>query len=216
MPTAGTSAATNTNRVFDGSGTGTTPPPISVFPNNLKFGVISSGFFYHMKFQIKNNTLDPMRVKVFCTSGHNERNMIRQVGLPDIAAPGMTVTITLEVTTEHAGMSVFHLKVAQNLNDYVCEKEILAHIVTQETFKYVKKSLQIQKRPIHEHNVEAAGPLMANSSVNTPIASMSEALIMDDEDIDDLLDLPTTPNLFWDPFAKCLRIDPLLGQVRKQ
>eukprot|EP01031_Cornospumella_fuschlensis_P025018 gene25018-30220_t len=213
MPTAGTSAATNTNRVFDGSGTGTTPPPLSVFPNVLKFGVISSGFFYHLRFQIKNNTLDPMRVKVFCTPAHKERNMIRLVSLPDIAAPGMTVTITLELTTEHAGMSMFHLKVAQNLNDYVCEKDILAHIVTQETFKYVKKSLQIQKRPIHEHNVEAAGPMIANVSMNTPITSMSEALIMDDEDIDDLLDLPTAPNVFWDPFAKCLRIDPLLGQV---
>ncbi len=36
---------------------------------------------------------------------------------------------------------------------------------------------------------------------------------MDDDEIEDLLSLPMAKNIYWDPFEKCLRIDPLLGKV---
>lgn len=188
---------------------------MQIAPTHLKFGVIPNGFYYNLKFSIKNNTLSPMRVRVECTPTYGEKNSIRIVHLPDLVAPGMSTSITLELSSEFPGMAKFQLRVSQNHDSFVLERDIDAHIVTQETFKYVKKSLQIQRRPVHQPNVEAAGPMvgLVQGSTHTPITSFSEALIMDDEDMDDLLDLPMTSTTYWDPFAKCLRIDPQLGHV---
>lgn len=192
-----------------------TNPVISIMPSTLKFGVIPCGFYYNLKFSIKNNTLVPMRIKVDIKPAFGEKNTIRIVQLPDLIAPGMSTSITLELSSEHVGMARFVLRVSQNHSDFALAHDVEAHIVSQETFKYVKKSLQMQKRPVHLPNVEAAGPMLGavNNSVATPITSFSEALIMDDEDINDLLMVPMAPNVYWDPFAKCLRIDPQLGGV---
>eukprot|EP01039_Chlorochromonas_danica_P010773 gene10773-11973_t len=201
-----------------GAGTGSNEGDkvISIHPEVLKYGVISTGFYYHLKFQIKNNTLSPVRVRVELQPSYGEKNSIRLVQLPDLVAPGMTTSITLELTPEFPGLAKFHLTVSQNHNNYSLKRDIDAHIVTQETFKYVKKSLQIQKRAVYQPNVEPVGPmlgLMSSSSTQTPITSLSEALIMDDEDMYDLLAIPMTPLTIYDPFDKCLRIDRLLGQV---
>jgi hypothetical protein len=191
-------------------------PIINILPDKLKFGVISSGFYYTLKFSIKNNTLSPMRVRVDCYPTEGEKNSIRLAQLPDIIAPGMTTQIVLELTTEHVGQSSFRIKIGQNLTPLVFERIVDAHIVTPETFRYVKKSLHIQKRPIYFTNVELVGPMVGiyNTLTQASVATtFSETLIMDDEDMDDLFDLPMAPNVYWDPFSKCLRIDPQLGEV---
>ncbi len=191
-------------------------PVLTISPAVLSFGVVSCGFYYNLKFNVKNHETVPIRIKIHCTPFQDEKNIIRVVNLPDIVAPGMETLITLELTAEFPGISMFNLKITQNYDNSIYSKYIEANIVTQETFKYVKKSLELQKRPIHRHNVitlSAVQGYMENSSINTPITSFSEALIMDDEDLDDLLSYPRAPNVYWDPFEKCLRIDPSLGSV---
>jgi hypothetical protein len=193
-------------------------PIITIAPSLLTYGVVASGFYYNLKFTLQNNALTPIRVKLVCTPFEGEKNQIRLLNLPDKIAPGMSTPIAVELAAEHPGISVFNIRITQNYDSTVYNKLIEANIVTQETFKYVKKSLQLQKRPIHKHNVTTlsaiSGFMNETASITTPATTFSEALIMDDEDLDDLLDYPRSSNVYWDPFDKCLRIDPDLGKVR--
>lgn len=193
-------------------------PVLTIAPSVLSFGVVSAGFYYNLKFEIKNHETTPIRIKVMCSPLDGEKNNIRVVNLPDIVAPGMVAHIAVELTAEYPGISIFNLRITHNFDSTVYSKLIEANVVSQETFKYVKKSLELQKRPIHRHNVTTLSAIMGylneNASISTPGTTFSEALIMDDEDMDDLLEYPTCSNVYWDPFEKCLRIDPVLGKVR--
>jgi len=190
-------------------------PIIGISPSRLNFGVVSAGFYYNMKFAVQNNSLHPIRVRITCTPNQEEQNTIRLVYLPDKIAPGISVTMTLELTAEYVGMSVFTLQVVQSADSRVYTRPVEANVISTDTFKYVKKSLQLQKRPIYRKNVTSVGAItgLDTTSVATPTTSFSETLIMDDEDIQDLLDLPMVANTYWDPFDKLLRIDPEVGRV---
>ena len=191
---------------------------ITVSPDPLHYGVIAHGFLYNLKFSIRNNLNVPVRVKVGVKPVKNEENGIRLVNPLEIIAPGMSAHGILELTAEFPGSSLFQLTVAQSASSAVCTKLIEATVVTTETFKHVKKSLQLQKRPIYRPNVRIVGNIPAFDPLVSiaagPSATFSETKILDEEDIDDLLDLPMAPNVYWDPFQKCLRLDPQLGHVR--
>jgi hypothetical protein len=188
---------------------------IGIFPRRLYFGVISSGFIYRLKFAVKNNSLLPMRIRISCQPADNEPNPIRLVTFPEKIAPGMSCAMILELSAESVRNSHFELKVTQDHNKAVFLRTIEANIVTVETFKHVKKSLQLQKRPIYRKNIEVVGPLptLEQLSVHSFSTNLSENILMDDEEIEDLLSLPMTKNIYWDPFDKMLRIDPELGKV---
>ncbi len=189
---------------------------IGIFPKRLYFGIISNGFIYRLKFAIKNNSLLPLRIRVLCTSPEHEYNPIRLVTFPEKIAPGMSCAMILELTAEHVRNSSFVLKVTQDFNKVVFTRVIEANIVNVETFKHVKKSLQLQKRPIYRKNVEVVGPAptVEQLSIHSISTSLSENVLMDDEEIEDLLGMPLTKNMYWDPVDKCLRMDPELGKVR--
>jgi hypothetical protein len=101
----------------------------------------------------------------------------------------------------------------------VYTKVVDVNVVSAETFRHVKKSLILQKRPIYQPNVTVVGNIpnfdtLTDDLPNYSSATFSEAVLLDDDDIDDLISLPMAHNIYWDPFAKCLRIDPKLGKVR--
>jgi hypothetical protein len=129
----------------------------------------------------------------------------------------MSVQMTLELTAEFVCSSMFTLQVSTSADPRVYSRLVEANVISPETFKYVKKSLTLQKRPVYRANVSSAGPIQnvdgEGGSISTPITSFSETLIMDDEDIDDLTSLPMVQNTYWDPFSKMLRIDPEVGRV---
>jgi hypothetical protein len=213
LATLSTTAISNNDQLV----TDSVIPVLSITPTILTFGVVSCGFYYNLKFDVQNHETSPLRIKVSCEPLDGERNAVRIVNLPDVIAPGMSAQIIIELAAEFPGISIFNLKVIQNSDSSLYTKLIEANIVTQETFKYVKKSLELQKRPIHRPNVTTLAAIVGyneNASTATPATSFSEALIMDDEDLEDLLEYPTCSNVFWDPFDKCLRIDPSLGKVR--
>ncbi len=198
-----------TNRnMYDG-------PIITISPDRLFFGVVSSGFYYTLKFTIQNNSLSPIRIRATLHPRDDEKNLLRIINLPDRIAPGMLISITVELTAQVNSISMFDLRIVQNLDASVCTHLIEAHVVSPETFKYVRKSLELQKRPIYRQNVNMVTAIagMDTSSLATASTTFSEALIMDDEDINDLLMFPMAPNVYWDPFDKKLRIDPRLGGV---
>jgi hypothetical protein len=189
---------------------------ITIAPSKLVFGVISSGFFYNLKFTVQNNSLCPIRIRATIESREDERNKLRILNLPDRVAPGMCINITVELTAEIPGISYFDLRIVQNLDTTIFTQLIEAQVVNSETFKYVRKSLELQKRPIYRPNVSmltSISGMVDATSHGTTATTFSEALIMDDEDINDLLSFPMSSNVFWDPFDKMLRIDPRLGGV---
>lgn len=205
------------------SGMQTTQPKntdkVIIAPHKLNYGVISAGFLYNLKFTVQNNTTTPMRIRVACTPLKGESNTIRLVHLPDIIAPGLATTLLLELTAEFPMSSRFLLTVTQNHTSEVFSKEVEANIVTTQTFKHVKKSLVLQKRPIYQANVRVVAnipdfdTMMEDLHNYSSSATFSEAALLDEDDIDDLLSLPMVHNVYWDPFSKCLRLDPALGKV---
>ena len=194
-------------------------PIVGVSPKRLFYGVVSAGFYYNLKFSIQNNSLAPIRIRLSCTPFDGEKNTIRVVYLPDKIASGMSVQLTLELTAEFVASSMFTLQVSTSADPRVYSRLVEANVISPDTFKYVKKSLTLQKRPIYRSNVTSVGPIMnlggegGGGSVATPVTSFSETLIMDEEDIEDLTSLPMAQNIYWDPFSKMLRIDPDVGRV---
>jgi hypothetical protein len=182
-----------------------------IYPQRLNFGVVSAGFLYKYKLSVQNNTTTPMRIRVSCTPIKNEQNAIRLMNLPDIVAPGLAAVLYLELTAEFPMSSRFMLTVTQNHSSAVYTKEVEANVVSTETFKHVKKSLILQKRPVYQPNVKVIANIpyfdtLTEELPNYSSATFSEAVLMDDDDIDDLLSLPMTHNL-------CLRMDQKLGKV---
>lgn len=194
-------------------------PIVGVSPKRLFYGVVSAGFYYNLKFSIQNNSLAPIRIRLSCTPFDGEKNTIRVVYLPDKIASGMSVQLTLELTAEFVASSMFTLQVSTSADPRIYSRLVEANVISPDTFKYVKKSLTLQKRPIYRSNVTSVGPIMnlngeaGGGSVATPVTSFSETLIMDEEDIEDLTSLPMAQNIYWDPFSKMLRIDPDVGRV---
>jgi hypothetical protein len=186
---------------------------LSITPKEINFGVISSGFIYTLNFSIRNNLLVPIRIKIALTPQEGELNLIRLLYIPDKIAPGMATDITLELIADFPNTSIFVVNISQSHNSDVFTRVIEAHVVTIETFKHVKKSLELQKRPVFASNVRQVGSSAAMNEVHSSVASSDHLLLMDDDDIDDITSFPQAPNVYWDPFSKVLRIDPILGQV---
>lgn len=200
--------------------TGADVPVITVKPiGKIYFGVISNGFIYRLSFQVQNNLLTPIMIRVnMHPVDQDEQNLLRILEMPSKIAPGMILNLQLELTADHVATSYFQLDITQDQNDAVVSRTVEANVVSIDTFKHVKKSLQLQKRPVYRSNVEAVGntPEFEDKMTASVIASMTSntsLVMMDDDEIEDMMDFPIAPNVYWDPFEKCLRIDPELGKA---
>lgn len=193
---------------------------ITVSPvGKIYFGVISNGFIYRLEFHVRNNLLMPIKVRVHTNPvDPNEQNLLRLLEMPSKVAPGMMLKLQLELTADHVATSYFTLQISQDKSDEIMTKMVEANIVSIDTFKHVKKSLQLQNRPVYRANVEVVGNTpefedKMTASLIASIASNSSLVMMDDDEIEDMMDFPIAPNAYWDPFSKCMRIDPELGKA---
>jgi hypothetical protein len=191
----------------------------TILPCRINFGVVATGFIYQLKFSVQNNSTTPMRMRVTVTPLDDEPNAIKLVTPPEIVAPGLAAALTLELEAEYPASARYLITVAQNHSSAIYTKEVEANIVSTETFKHVKKSLTLQNRPIHQPNVIVIGNIpyydtFTEVTQSLSAATSSELALMDDDEIEDLFFLPMALNTYWDPFDKCLRVDPQLGQVQ--
>lgn len=193
---------------------------ISIIPANIFFGVISNGFIYRCSFKVKNHLLVPIKTKITITPvDENEKNSLKLLQMPEKIAPGMSFTMKLELTADHVTTSYFTINIAQNHNDKVVTRVASANIVSIDTFKHVKKSLQLNNRPVYRKNVEAVGNTpdfeanATSSMLNSIVSSNTSLMMMDNDEMEDMMDYPIASNLYWDPFAKCMRIDPEAGKM---
>ena len=144
--------------------------------------------------------------------------------LPDI--PGLSISFTLEMRAEHAINSFYELSIVEGINRSTIRKEISAYIVPLEIFRQISKAAELQDRSVYRHGVKPVSTTLpieeislisggGPNSVPPSIASIISEALMDENDIDELLELPMAPNMYWDPFEKSLKMDPELGTVRK-
>lgn len=128
----------------------------------------------------------------------------------------MFITLFLELTAESVTTSSFLLTITQDYNSLVFTKTVEANVVSVDTFKHIKKALQLQKRPVYRNNVTVVSVALDFenvSAIQSQTTGNATLLLMDTDDIDDMLDYPLADNMYWDPFDKCLRIDPELCKV---
>ena len=191
---------------------------LSISPKRLAFGVVSAGFVYSLKFSVKNNTSIPLRIRLAMVPKKDEPNAIRLIKLPERISPGMSQQLVVELTADYPSFSVFYLTISQSSSDTVVKQIIEANVVSVDTFKHVKKSFQLQKRNIYRSNVSIIGSSgtaieqREEATIATAHTTASE-VVLDDDDVLDMKDLPMVENVFWDPFDKCLRVDQALGKV---
>ena len=130
----------------------------------------------------------------------------------------MVLNMALELTAEAVCTVQFLLNISQDYSNEVFSKVITANIVSVDAFKHVKKVLQLQKRPIYRPNVNPIGPTPGfdqfSASAPTLATSNTTLMLMDVDEMEDMADYPFAPNLYWDPFDKCMRLDPQLSKVR--
>jgi hypothetical protein len=188
---------------------------LSISPRRLFYGIVSSGFIYNLTFSIKNNLLIPLRVRIVLIPKNGELNSIELKTIPEIISPGLSINISLELCADFVYNSLFDLHIYQSSSDEIIKKIVEANIVNPETFKQVRKSLQLQNRSIYRSNITVVGSSLGQfeeKSLST-LKSSNPDVFLDEDDIEDMQDLPMTPNIFWDPFHKILRLDPQLGKV---
>lgn len=198
---------------------------VSILPDVLSFGCICQGFVYQLNVTISNKCGRPQYFRVICKSRESEQNIIKSIFTSRSVAPGLSISLILELKAVCAMKSVFELNVVGSDNLSITnKKEVSAFVVPLDVFKHVTKAWRLQKKNIYRHGVKPVSttqPVEEISLISTGITSshppsiasvISEAL-MDNDDIDDLLELPMQPNLYWDPFEKCIRVDSELGKV---
>jgi hypothetical protein len=81
----------------------------------------------------------------------------------------------------------------------------------------VKKSLQIQKMDVYRNGVQCVGvgalSLYDERSAQTGGPTVFSEALLDDDEIENMMDLPFLNNLYWDYNAQMMRLDDRLGQV---
>lgn len=147
----------------------------------------------------------------FCVNNTISINFI-----PTKVAPGMSTTFTIHLCAESPGNVNYVLQISQSKEPEIVYKPIRALIVTTDVFRSLRKSLLLQNKNPYVNGVavvKALPSLMQDDrSVQTGPSVYSEVLL-EDEDIDDVADMPIIGNIVWDPDEKCLKVDAELGKV---
>jgi hypothetical protein len=192
-------------------------PGLSISPDSLSFGCVCQGFVYQLSIQLTNKLPTSQRLKFTCNAGHeNEANAMTVIVEPVALALGMTMTIILELRAYAADMSYFQLNVCQSgFPDDIVTLPLEAFVVPLDVFKLLKRALTLEKRDILRKNVVLIGSTLSadeRSAATGGPTVYSEAL-MDDDQVEDLLDLPLVLNVYWDPNLEELKYSRELGKV---
>lgn len=193
---------------------------VEIVPDILSFGCICQGFVYHLKVSLLNKANRPQKFKVFCSKSDEERNEISVFYESKIIAPGLSLPLTLEMRADLDMSSQFELNVIQSLDKSVVKQNIYALVVPLEVFKHISEMMQLQKRTIYRDGVIPVTTTNEGSSTADSIESFGERditqgtkksqlteALLSPEDIEDLQDMPMSPNLYWDPVEKLLKLD---------
>jgi len=190
---------------------------VAITPGNVNFGCVSEGFVYHFSLLVLNKLDVSQKLRFACAPAYdNEPNVVNIVYVPKAIASGMSITLTIELLANIAANSHFNLIITQSgLPKSQITISIRAFVVPVSVFKDIKRALAIENKSMHREGVKIVESLgQHHQDERSAIAGtvFSEALMNDDE-IDELFDLPLIPNVYWDPGSDCLKFEKDISQV---
>jgi hypothetical protein len=203
---------------------------LSFSPGTLDFGCIAAGYIYTLDANIVNSTPVTQRVKLSLNDQlmATSSNKINLICRPVQFASGMSLPIKIELTAAQPSSSNRYQITATSDHGVVITSYITAFVLPMETFKYFAKSVSLRKKgaSILKPGVTVVGPIVGKSAKGvfdrsflsmaglalTPGKSVFREALMDEEDVDDLLELPIAFNMYWDPKKKQLVMDQHLSQ----
>ena len=152
----------------------------------------------------------------FNESQKTELNKVRVLYQGPKLASGMSATFNIEFIAEYPIHSHFMMTVHQSVEKDVIVRPVRAFVVGLEVFKCIRRTLLLQGMPVLRNGVTIDSLIghqdEGASSVMTGPSVYSE-LLMDDDDVDELCDIPISGPVCWDPDNQCLKIMPELGQI---
>ncbi len=157
---------------------------------------------YYRSKLIESQKTELNRVKVFYQA-------------PKIAS-GMSVTFNIEFIADFPMHSHFVMTVHQSIEKDVIVRPVRAFVVGLDAFKCIRRTCYLQGLPVLRNGVSTVsliGHQDEGASVMTGPSVYSE-LLMDDDDVDELCDIPITGPVCWDPDNRCLKIIPELRQFK--
>lgn len=205
---------------------------VLVLPENLTYGCICQGFVYQLKVTILNKGNRPQYFRVFCNPKVDPRSLDQKTNPapkiiyePRSVASGLSISFIIEMRAELAIYTLYELEIVESINRSTITKDISALVVPLDVFKKVSKAAELQDMSLYRNGVRPVSTavpveefsLISGGGPDAPppsIASIISEALMDVDDIEELSELPMTPNLYFDPFEKCLKIDEQLGRVR--
>jgi len=86
-------------------------------------------------------------------------------------------------------------------------------------FKNIKRALTLEKRPLYHDGVRIVGSIAfqeektSSKTTMTGGPSVYSEVLMDEDEVDDIMDLPTISNAYWDPHSGEIKFDKQLSKV---
>jgi hypothetical protein len=214
---------------------------LKLFPEKPDFGVICRGFEYKMTISVTNCGLRPERLRVFCYPKSGNNNRMGCTYAPIQLAPGISTDVYITITAANLEISSCDLRVIQATGQLEHTWTIDATVSPVDVFKSVTQYLKLHNKPMYKDRVKATGQIStknvyeAAEELAAEITANEEAegssvvegdsqtmtgghtlfsdAFMEEGEIEDLADIPRVPNVYFDPWSKELKIDPVLTSV---
>ena len=191
---------------------------VHVTPDPVTFGSLSQGYAYSMTLKIHNHTKGSVRIKACCTPLDPEyaRNEVIVSFMPTQIAPGMTTSIFIKINAAVVGTTKYKLCIDYGLYEkFVLEKILSAYVMPIDMYKNLSKQLMVNNRKILLENVTAISRLL-DCTIDKSMSSSTvyTSNLLDDEDLDELNDLPIISYCYFDLGSQKLVLDPQLAEVQ--
>ena len=198
---------------------GHTESGVHVTPDPVTFGSLSQGYAYSMTVKIHNHTKSSVRIRASCVPLDPEyaRNEVMVSFIPTQIAPGMTTSIFIKLNASVVGTTKYKLCIDYGLYEkFVLEKVLTAYVMPIDMYKNLSKQLMVNNKKILLENVTAISRLLDYTiDKNISESTVYTSSLLDDDDIDELNDLPVIPYCYFDLNSQKLVFDKELSHVSK-
>jgi hypothetical protein len=190
---------------------------IALKPDPLTFGTVCEGFVYRIRVLLSNHgpAMDRFRV---VTSADNEcdPNTITCDYKIKNVAPGVGTYFTLELRAVESFQSTYALLITRGSTKQTETLTINAQVIPKDIFKRIARSLMIRNKGIYSQGVVCAGAIVGEGggpSVTSGAPTIYSEALIDDDELDELVELPILQQNYWDPYKKQLCVDEDLCRV---
>lgn len=206
---------------------------LHVSPDPVTFGTICHGYTYTMDVRLQNHTRNSVRVKAEISPLRleDEKNEASLSYVPIQIAPGMSTTMSIRINCNYTGTCKYKFSVYYGLHEkFELHRTIVAYVLSLEMFKNMVKQLAVHNKKVLLDNVSSLsrvpggsqffsgtrspGQLQLEASAATAGSStIHTADLLDNDDIDDLSEIPRMPYVYWDLTKGRMFLDKKLLEV---